>query len=217
MIIHEPSTNDRLPYIAAPDFFREYQDAAWEFVKMEKKRFYFEFVDELNGLVFHLTRKFDKLDSDWLIWSFECRPEMYLHEIILNWQSLANTDSMSCSYHKKGEPEEHSAVVKLFDVPLIAGDYVTYHFRYSDRVQVGRVLRGNSTTGDNIVWVVFNCSNDWDQFYDYTAARVRIQDLSLGWAYDASEGNQPRRMKMDIHAPFFSLGLPTAGLVRLNC
>lgn len=31
------------------------------------------------------------------------------------------------------------------------------------------------------IWVVFNCGEDWDNYKNYTAALVRIQDLEAGW------------------------------------
>jgi hypothetical protein len=31
------------------------------------------------------------------------------------------------------------------------------------------------------VWVVYNCSNEWERYIDYTAAKTHLRDLRLGW------------------------------------
>lgn len=31
------------------------------------------------------------------------------------------------------------------------------------------------------VWVVYNCSGNWDRYKDYTSAKTNLIDLRLGW------------------------------------
>jgi hypothetical protein len=31
------------------------------------------------------------------------------------------------------------------------------------------------------VWVVYNCSGNWENYANYTAAKTHLKDLGLGW------------------------------------
>lgn len=31
------------------------------------------------------------------------------------------------------------------------------------------------------VFVVYNCNDKWEKYYNYTAAKTRIKDLKVGW------------------------------------
>lgn len=35
--------------------------------------------------------------------------------------------------------------------------------------------------GRTIAFVVYNCNNEWDRYYDYTGAATNIEDLTEGW------------------------------------
>jgi len=37
------------------------------------------------------------------------------------------------------------------------------------------------TCSNGFVYVVFNCSNNWDRYEDYTAAPCNPNDLNQGW------------------------------------
>jgi len=56
------------------------------------------------------------------------------------------------------------------------GDKVTY-------IGVSKKEHGivKSISDDNHVFVVYNCDNNWDRYFDYTAARTAIADLIEGW------------------------------------
>ena len=38
-----------------------------------------------------------------------------------------------------------------------------------------------SFSNSNDVFVVYKCNNDWDYYYNYTAAKTCIKDLKEGW------------------------------------
>ena len=66
---------------------------------------------------------------------------------------------------------------KLTWQQLEAGTKVTY---YSfNKKEHGKVKRLPSD--DNYAFVVYHCDNNWDNYYNYTAARTEIRDLVLGW------------------------------------
>ena len=56
------------------------------------------------------------------------------------------------------------------------GDKVTYQSH-------GKREHGiiKSLSDDDHVFVVYHCDNNWDRYFDYTAARTRIADLAMGW------------------------------------
>lgn len=37
---------------------------------------------------------------------------------------------------------------------------------------------------DGVIFVVYNCNEDWDNFQDYTGAATRPEDLMQGWRDD---------------------------------
>ena len=59
---------------------------------------------------------------------------------------------------------------------LKKGDRVTY-------VAYKKKERGivKSFSDETHVFVVYHCGEDWDRYFDYTAARTNINDLILGW------------------------------------
>lgn len=56
------------------------------------------------------------------------------------------------------------------------GDKVTYCTPFECEKGIVK-----SVSDDNHVFVVYHCGDDWDHYYDYTAARTRISDLVEGW------------------------------------
>ena len=56
------------------------------------------------------------------------------------------------------------------------GDKVTYHA--FNKHEEGIV---KSLSDDENVFVVYHCAGEWDRYFDYTAARTRIADLTTGW------------------------------------
>lgn len=38
-----------------------------------------------------------------------------------------------------------------------------------------------SISDNNHVFVVYHCDGNWDRYFDYTAARTRVNDLVSGW------------------------------------
>lgn len=56
------------------------------------------------------------------------------------------------------------------------GQKVTYHS--FDKHEKGIV---KSLSDNEYVFVVYNCGGEWDNYKDYTAARTRIADLTIGW------------------------------------
>ena len=38
-----------------------------------------------------------------------------------------------------------------------------------------------SVSDKDHVFVVFNCDDNWDEYYNYTATRTRKSDLIFGW------------------------------------
>lgn len=35
-----------------------------------------------------------------------------------------------------------------------------------------------------LIYVVYNCDNEWERYYDYTGSMTYIDDLTLGWVND---------------------------------
>lgn len=56
------------------------------------------------------------------------------------------------------------------------GDKVMYHSFNEKECGVVKLIRG-----DEYVFVVYHCDDKWDQYQNYTAAKTRIRDLTLGW------------------------------------
>ena len=56
------------------------------------------------------------------------------------------------------------------------GQKVTYHSFDKDEQGIVKIL-----SDDYHVFVVYNCADNWDRYFDYTAARTRIADLTIGW------------------------------------
>jgi hypothetical protein len=56
------------------------------------------------------------------------------------------------------------------------GDKVTY-------ISTGKIEHGivKSASDENHVFVVYHCGDNWERYFDYTAARTRIEDLVEGW------------------------------------
>lgn len=62
------------------------------------------------------------------------------------------------------------------DKPPQPGQKVTYHSH--DKHERGIV---KSISDDDHAFVVYHCNNEWDRYFDYTAAKTRIDDLTVGW------------------------------------
>jgi len=61
------------------------------------------------------------------------------------------------------------------------GDLVHYqpeHYKKDDRYENGIVKRVSS---GGVIFVVYNCNEQWDDFENYTAANTSPIDLYLGW------------------------------------
>lgn len=56
------------------------------------------------------------------------------------------------------------------------GDKVTYNPGYKKENGIIK-----SISDDKHVFVVYNCGGDWNNYKNYTAARTRIEDLTIGW------------------------------------
>ncbi|MGW8324120.1 MAG: hypothetical protein ACWGNI_00360 [Desulfobacterales bacterium] len=59
---------------------------------------------------------------------------------------------------------------------LIPGQKVTYNsFNKKDHGIV------KSISDDGYAFVVYYCDEEWERYFDYTASRTRIDDLTEGW------------------------------------
>lgn len=56
------------------------------------------------------------------------------------------------------------------------GTKVTY---YAFNIKEHGIVK--SLSDDKHVFVVYNCSEDWDNYYNYTAERTEIINLVIGW------------------------------------
>lgn len=71
-------------------------------------------------------------------------------------------------------------MINLRDINIIInpkiGDKVTY-------ISFNKKEHGiiKSISDENHVFVVYQCNNNWKEYYNYTAARTRIQDLLIDW------------------------------------
>lgn len=61
------------------------------------------------------------------------------------------------------------------------GDRVTYAPPGSGKVKPEKGIVKAVHPSAEAIWVVFNCGENWENYKDYTAALVRIQDLEAGW------------------------------------
>jgi hypothetical protein len=64
------------------------------------------------------------------------------------------------------------------------GDKVNYqpsHFK-DNEWENGRIKEIRDECND-AVWVVYNCANQWDRYFDYTSAKTNLRDLKLGWRF----------------------------------
>jgi len=43
------------------------------------------------------------------------------------------------------------------------------------------IVKSFNDMDDTVVFVVYNCADDWDNFQDYTGASTKIADLKPGW------------------------------------
>lgn len=66
---------------------------------------------------------------------------------------------------------------------LKRGDAVTYiPFPDAERsIWEKGIVKATMEEGDEYVWVVYKCGNNWDKYSDYTAAKTHITDLKFGW------------------------------------
>jgi len=62
------------------------------------------------------------------------------------------------------------------------GQKVTY--RAFDKVERGIV---KCEANEDDVFVVYHCADNWERYFDYTAARTHKSDLTLGWLEDAPQ------------------------------
>lgn len=56
------------------------------------------------------------------------------------------------------------------------GDKVTYHSH--NKTEKG-IVKYPPKHGE--VFVVYHCDNNWDEYYNYTAALTSQEDLTMGW------------------------------------
>jgi len=62
------------------------------------------------------------------------------------------------------------------------GDKVHYVYPYSRNIENGIVKSVRDFS--NIVFVVYKCDNDWNNYEKYTAEPTPIKDIIHGWVYD---------------------------------
>ena len=62
------------------------------------------------------------------------------------------------------------------------GDKVRYQPEHygEDRCENGIVKEVRDDVTD-AVWVVYNCADQWDRYFDYTSAKTHLRDLKMGW------------------------------------
>ena len=65
------------------------------------------------------------------------------------------------------------------------GDKVTFVNEY--KKEQGLV---KSLSDDKHVFVVYHCDDEWDRYFDYTAARTKISDLVPGWIVEDREADE---------------------------
>jgi len=61
-------------------------------------------------------------------------------------------------------------------------------FKINDKVHYtsphGSIKNGiikSLNISETFAWVVYNCSDDWDNYQNYTGVSTNIKDLNLGW------------------------------------
>ena len=62
---------------------------------------------------------------------------------------------------------------------LRIGDKVTYTAEASGTVKKGIISSLHS--GNAFIFVVYDCSEDWDNFNDYTGQLTLVSNLTKGW------------------------------------
>ena len=70
--------------------------------------------------------------------------------------------------------------MKIEDLHI--GQCVRYQPKHygTDKWENGRIKELRAICPDS-AWVVYNCANQWDRYYDYTSAKTNLSDLKLGW------------------------------------
>ena len=43
------------------------------------------------------------------------------------------------------------------------------------------IIKELRATSPESAWVVYNCNQEWERYYDYTSAKTALRDLKLGW------------------------------------
>lgn len=69
----------------------------------------------------------------------------------------------------------------MTEINFERGDYVTYWPPYRDKGEKGRVKRVDT---EGFVYVVFDCADNWEYYYKYTAQLTPVQNLYRGWIDD---------------------------------
>ncbi len=68
---------------------------------------------------------------------------------------------------------------------LRIGDRVRYQPEHygPDQWENGLIKVIDTDRQKKSVWVVYNCSGNWDRYADYTGALTNLRDLKLGWKH----------------------------------
>lgn len=78
--------------------------------------------------------------------------------------------------YEEGEERYYEALKKWNkSKAMTKGTFVNYVDSFTKEKELGRVLRADD--GSGTVGVVFNCGGNWDDYENYTAQRVKIEDL----------------------------------------
>lgn len=87
-----------------------------------------------------------------------------------------------------GEETFHERLKKDLEgdkvIYLKPGDKVTYTFYIKEKGIV------SSISPEGIIFVVFNCGNDWEHYHNYTGQSVRHIDLKLGWPKEEEQSSE---------------------------
>lgn len=60
---------------------------------------------------------------------------------------------------------------------------VKVHYTSEEGKTENGIIKGYEDSR-RLIYVVYNCDNEWDKYYNYTGAATYIGDLTLGWVGD---------------------------------
>lgn len=103
------------------------------------------------------------------------RLRLALEEIAVNSFYDAYQIIYYISEHPKAK-EEMIDVLKKYSIKYEIGEKVTFHYNGTKSKGIVKAISDQKS-----VFVVYNCNDDWEHYYNYTGEKTNIGYLTKGW------------------------------------